>query len=301
MDVVARTAKHPQPGETVFGHELHYIPGGKGANQAIAAARLTEPVYMIGKLGRDPFGDTLSAFLKGERLHLDYLGYDDDTPTGVALITVSDESENTIVVVSGSNYRLTEADVLQADIGADDVVVSVFEIPQTTIKALFARARENGATTVLNPAPAATFIEGLLALVDVLIVNETELAFFTGTAVTPDDDSALEQAARSLRVGPAQTVVVTLGARGSLCLHGEQAIRVSGMPVQAVDTTGAGDCFTGALAVALYEGMALESALGFANTAAALSVQTLGAAVSMPERAAVDEALTPGPSGTGAG
>ncbi len=291
MDVVAQTAQHPQPGETVFGHDLHYIPGGKGSNQAVGASRLSEHVSLVGKLGRDPFGDALTDFLNNERLNLDYLTYSDSHPSGVALITVNDASENTIVVVSGSNFALSSEDVEAVELDSDDVVVSVFEIPQPTIKTLFEKARATGAKTVLNPAPAAAFIDGLLPLVDVVILNETELAFFAGSEHAAKHTDTILAHVQTFRASPDQTVIVTLGAKGVICVRDDEVVRVDGVPVNAVDTTGAGDCFTGALAVGLFEVMPLPEAIHFANVAASLSVQTLGASTSMPHRAAVENSL----------
>jgi ribokinase len=290
MDVVARTTHLPKPGETIFGHSSHYIPGGKGSNQAVAASRLNDAVHLIGKLGRDPFGDALTTFLQGEQLNLDYITYSETQPSGVALITVDDASENSIVVISGSNYELSIADVNAIPVDADDVIVSVFEIPQASIKALFARAKAVGATTVLNPAPAVPFIEGLFPLVDYLIVNETELAFFAGTHEVSDDYTQITAYAQQLRDNPSQTIIVTLGGKGLVCVQ-DEVIQIAGIAVDAVDTTGAGDCFTGALSVALFEGKPLTDALNFANTAASLSVQKLGASASMPYREAVDATL----------
>ncbi|MGJ3237912.1 MAG: ribokinase [Anaerolineae bacterium] len=291
MDVVARTTHHPQAGETVFGQDLHYIPGGKGSNQAVASSRLHPNVMLVGKLGRDPFGEALTTFLQGERLNLDHISYSDDTPSGVALITVNQVSENTIVVVSGSNYQLSPIDIEALELRADDIVVSVFEIPQETIKTLFKRARAVGATTVLNPAPATRFIEGLLPLVDYMIVNETELAYFAEERATPTDADTLEAHIKRWRASPQQTVIVTLGARGALCVRGDERVLVDGLAVEAIDTTGAGDCFTGAVAVALAEGQSLMQTLRFANHAAALSVQKLGASASLPTREALEQAL----------
>lgn len=291
MDVVAQTTSHPRPGETVFGHDLHYIPGGKGSNQAVAASRLSEHVYLVGKLGHDPFGDSLTQFLQKERLSLDYLLYSDDKPSGVALITVNAASENTIVVVSGSNFDLHPDDVRAVPLDAGDVVVSVFEIPQPTIKTLFARAKDVGATTVLNPAPATDFTDGLLPLVDYLIVNETELATFAGAELMRETPEQIQALAARLRLSPQQTIIVTLGAKGVVCVQADKVIQIEGLAVDAVDTTGAGDCFTGALATAIFEQMALQDALQFANRAAALSVQKLGASHSMPYRAEVDALL----------
>lgn len=291
MDVVAQTEQLPKAGETIFGHNLHYIPGGKGSNQAVAAGRLSETVYLVGKLGKDAFGDSLKKFLENESLHLDYLSFSDHKPTGVALIVVDESSENHIVVISGSNYELSEADVAAIDLNADDSVVSVFEIPQPTIRALFQRAKAVGAKTILNPAPATHFIEGLQETVDYLIVNETELAFFAGSAIS-DDLNTLKNQAETLRSHKEQVVIVTLGAKGLICLRDDEVIRLEGQAIKAVDTTGAGDCFVGAFSVALSEGQALEDALHFANIAASLSVQKLGASSSMPYRNDVDEALS---------
>jgi ribokinase len=168
----------------------------------VAASRLSDHVYLVGKLGRDPFGDSLTTFLNGERLYLDHLSYSETEVSGVALIVVDDQSENTIVVISGSNYAMTEDDVASIPIEADDVVVSVFEIPQPTIKALFERAQAVGAKTVLNPAPATAFIDGLQPLVDYLILNETELDFFAGTKTDSDDLDQLAASAKQLRTTP---------------------------------------------------------------------------------------------------
>lgn len=291
MDVVAQTERHPRPGETLFGRDLTFIPGGKGSNQAVAAGRLRDEVWLLGKLGRDAFGASLHEFLQGENLKLDYLRFDDEAPTGTALIVVNAASENTIVVIAGSNGALTPEDVNAPTIRAEDYVAAVFEIPQATILSLFQRARTVGARTVLNPAPAAAFIPDLLENVTHLVVNETELAFFAGTDDVPEDETSIRQAAETLRISREQTIIVTLGAKGALCLAGDEVIRVTGRPVKAVDTTGAGDCFVGALTVALSEGQSLSAALNFANAAAALSVQQLGASRSMPNREALERAL----------
>jgi ribokinase len=290
MDVVVTAPRHPQLGETIFGDEVHFIPGGKGCNQSVAAKRLGGDVTLIGRLGNDGFGATMQAFLHDEGINLMHLRMLDKTSTGMALITVSHDSENTIVVVSGANKRIAPEDVSAIELRADDVVVSQFEIPQETIKALFTKARAVGATTILNPAPAAEFIMDLLPLVSVLIVNETELAFLTNTPLSEDQDQ-LARAARSLQATPDQKVIVTIGSRGALYISGEQMLHVPSPSVKAIDTTGAGDCFVGALAVALSEKKPIEAGLSFANTAASISVQRLGAAVSVPMRAEVNEVL----------
>ena len=287
MDIVTKMENLPRPGETVFAQELHYIPGGKGSNQAVAASRLGEHVYLIGKLGNDPFGQSLTEFLGQEQLNLDYLFYTDSAPTGIALINVDGRSENSIVVVSGSNFHLSVNDVDQINLQENDVVVSVFEIPQPTIKHLFHKAKQAQAKTILTPAPATPFIDGLLELVDYLILNETELAFFCNQDQINQDPEAIAANAQQLRHHDEQTIIVTLGAKGAIAVHGDTMLQIEGIAVKAVDTTGAGDCFAGAFAVAVAEGMSLQDAVSFANTAASISVQHLGASTSMPTRQTV--------------
>jgi len=293
MDVVARADRHPVPGETVFGRDLQYIPGGKGSNQAVAASRLGGDVVLVGKLGRDPFGNTLHDFLQAEKLNLTYLQRSETTPSGIALIVVDARSENTIVVIAGSNGEVDAESVAPLSFDGNEIVLSQFEIPQPTIKALFEKAHAQSALTVLNPAPAAPFVDGLLALVDVLVVNETELAFLSGSGQVPREPDDIVAMARSLRVRDSQRILVTLGAHGALCLDGDSVHRVEGQAVQAVDTTGAGDCFVGGLAVALAEGRSLPDAMRFANRAASISVTRMGASASLPHRHEVDAAFKP--------
>jgi len=291
MDIVAKSAHLPRPGETVFGEELHYIPGGKGSNQAVAASRLAENVYLIGKLGQDPFGKSLTAFLKEEQLNLEYLFYSETHPTGVALINVDQQSQNSITVISGSNFQLSEQDVELCEINKSDVVVSVFEIPQSTILHLFKRAKQANAKTILNPAPANLFVNELLETVDYLIINETELAFYANQDEVSEDVETIAQYASDLCKKPGQTIIITLGSKGVICVFGKEIISVPGIKVEAIDTTGAGDCFTGAFAVAISEQMPIDEALKFANAAASLSVQKLGPSTSMPYRQQVVTAL----------
>jgi ribokinase len=291
MDVVVLTTRHPEAGETVFGHDVRFIPGGKGANQAVAASRLTGDVALIGKLGRDAFGSALHQFLLGENLDLQHLHFSDQAPSGTALITVAADSENRIVVVPGSNGDLSADEVATMNVAADDVVVSVFETPQPAILALFQKAKACGATTLLNPAPAAPFSAGLQDLCDFLVVNETELAYYVGESAESNNPAALQRQATTLRSRYDQTIIVTLGSAGAVCLQGDTFFAVAGRAVQAIDTTAAGDCFVGTLAVGLLEGQSLTSAVTFANTAASLSVQQVGASTSLPHRHAVASAL----------
>lgn len=287
MDVVATADRHPKVGETVAGRQVLYFPGGKGANQAVAAARLGTGTTLIGRLGKDSFGAELKAFLGDQGIDLGYVQETAGAHTGTAIITVA-EADNTIVVIPGSNALVSAEDVDVVPLLAGDVAVSQFEIPLPTIAAFFQRARSAGATTLLNPAPAQKMPGELLALVDILVLNETELGFLAGVELSDSDEAArIIDVARGLQAREDQTICITLGKRGVLALAASEEIAVPGRAVNAVDTTGAGDCFVGALAARLADGAALRAALAFANAAAAISVQRMGAGPSMPTAAEV--------------
>ncbi len=290
MDVVARTSHHPVPGETILGSDLRYIPGGKGSNQAVAAARAGGNVRLVGRLGGDAFGNALRQFLGGESLNLDDLKYLPDYPTGVAIITVSDTGENTIVVIPGSNGQLHESDVTNLQVSAGDIVATQLEIPLPTVSALLKHVRSQGARTLLNPSPYAPLSSDVFALCDVLVLNEIELGQYSGREVGATPQEAIA-AARTFRSFTDQIIVVTLGSKGLVAISGDQELQINGRSVTVVDTTGAGDCFTGTLAVALSEGKALHDALNFANAAAALSVQKVGASASLPMREEIEASL----------
>jgi ribokinase len=286
MDVVATADRHPLVGETVAGNAVLYFPGGKGANQAVAAAKLGAPTTLIGRLGSDAFGQQLRTFLAAQGVDLAYVRDTAEAHTGTALITIAN-ADNTIVVVPGANALVSADDVGVPVFAKGDVAVSQFEIPRPTITAFFRRARDAGATTILNPAPAKMFGPELLDLVDILVLNETELGFLTGTELRETDESArFVEAARSLRTSSDRMICVTLGKRGVLALTGDATI-IAGRAVEAVDTTGAGDCFVGALAAQLCEERAIRDALNYANAAASICVQRMGAAPSMPTAAEV--------------
>ena len=289
MDIVARTAHHPRPGETVPGHNLNYYPGGKGSNQAVAASRLYDDVHLIGKLGQDAFGQKMHTFLQEQNLQLEKLMFSESDPTGIALIILDEHSENTIVVVSGSNSCIKPEELVDIRLEKGDVIISQFEVPPLAIYELFKQARTQQAITVLNAAPAAPMPTKLLPLVDYLIVNETELAFFANAKL--GEGEVLVQQAQAIRASDQQNVIVTLGAQGSLCVSGDDVVMVPGFQVEVVDTTGAGDCFVGALAASIASNQNLVDALYFANAAAALSVQKEGASPSMPEYAEVEAFL----------
>jgi ribokinase len=291
MDVVATASRHPKVGETVAGRAVHYFPGGKGANQAVAAAKLGASTALIGRLGNDAFGQQLRTFLAAQGVDLALVKDTADIHTGTAIITVAD-ADNTIVVVPGANACVSAEDIAAPALARGDVAVSQFEIPLPTIEAFFKRARAAGATTILNPAPALACGPELLELVDVLILNETELGFFANTMLRDDDEPArFAEAARRLRTGAKTIVCVTLGKRGMIALAGGEASMIAGRAVKAVDTTGAGDCFVGVLAAQLAGGAAIQDALAYANAAASISVQRMGAAPSMPTAAEVNKIL----------
>jgi ribokinase len=281
MDVVATADRHPRIGETVTGKAVLYFPGGKGANQAVAAAKLGAPTTLIGRLGQDAFGGDLRAFLGAQAIDLRLVRDTPQVNTGTAIITVA-EADNTIVVIPGANALVGPADVATIPLAAGDVAVSQFEIPRPTIAAFLSRARAAGATTILNPAPMLAFDRELLNLVEILILNETELGVLANIELRDSDDlQRFIDAARSLDTS--ETVVcVTLGKRGVLALVKGEPFVIEGRAVQAVDTTGAGDCFVGAVAAQLAGGQSLPTALRYANTAASISVQRMGAAPSMP-------------------
>lgn len=282
MDVVATADRHPRVGETVAGRKVLYFPGGKGANQAVAASRLGAGTTLIGRLGKDSFGGELKSFLGEQGIDLGYVMETAEAHTGTAIITVA-ETDNTIVVIPGANGLVGAGDVEVVPLLAGDVAVSQFEIPLPAIAAFFRRARAAGATTLLNPAPAQAMPRELLALVDILVLNETELGFLASSELSESDEAAkIIAVARQLQAREDQTICVTLGKRGVLALAGREEIAVQGRAVKALDTTGAGDCFVGALAAQLADDVPLRAALAFANAAASISVQRMGAGPSMP-------------------
>lgn len=283
MDCVATVQSIPRPGETVSGDDLNYYPGGKGANQAVAAARLGAQTSMIACLGNDGFGNTLSQFLHDQNIDLNSVKALDDKPTGTAFITVAADAENAITVIAGANAAVTSEQVRAEQIASKDVLVAQNEIPPKATLAFFERGKENGALTIYNPAPAIEIPQEIIDLTDILIVNETELDFYYSAFNTSADQHAsTEDKARSLQQRSDQTVIVTLGAKGAMAITADNVNTIEGAAVKAVDTTGAGDCFVGALASRLAAGDELTQAMSFANKAASIAVQNHGAGVGMP-------------------
>ncbi len=290
MDIVMRVDRLPKAGETVAASSLQHLPGGKGSNQAVASAHFGASTRMIGAVGSDEFGTAMRDFLA--ETGVDIAGVDRLAgPTGLAHVFVSDEGENQIVIVAGANGDVAAPAGWTAFGEGRAVALAQLEVPVAATAAFLAQARNGGAITILNTAPALTIPDAMLDDADLLILNETELAFFLGTA-PPEGRVAAADAARRLLRRTDQWVVVTLGGAGIVAVaHGDE-IAVAAPRVPVVDTTGAGDTFCGVLAAGLSEGLAMAAALRLACTAASLSVQRVGAAASMPVRAEVDAAMT---------
>ena len=290
-DMIIKLERIPQPGETVIGGEFTTAAGGKGANQAVAAARAGGDVTLVARVGNDMFGRQAVERFASDGIDVRHVLEDSGAPSGVALIFVDRHGENSIAVASGANARLTPADVMAARdaISSADILVTQLETPLETVRTAVELAAEHGVRVVLNPAPAQPLDAEILRHVSVLTPNETEAALLTGMEVASEADAAAA-AERLASLGVAATVI-TLGGRGAYVLDSDQRELVASFPVEAVDTTAAGDVFNGALAVALADGCPLIEAVRFANAAAALSVTKLGAQPSAPTRAAVEQFL----------
>lgn len=292
-DLVSFVPHLPRPGETVIGAEFQEFPGGKGSNQAVAARRLGARTKLIGNVGADAFGETMIAFLAGEGIDVSEVRRREGTPTQLAFIWVDRSGENSIVIIPGANWVWDERDLRLDGVVEGDIVMSQFEIPTEIVTTVFHEAKARGARTILNPAPARAIPGALLADVDYLIVNEIELAGLAQTTVDPNDRDSVDAAARSVLVRGPQAVITTLGAVGAVISTAGECVLAPGYRVDAVDTTGAGDCFIGAVASSLAQGGELESAVRFANHAAALSVTRRGAASSIPTLREVAECEVP--------
>jgi ribokinase len=286
MDLVVRTARHPQVGETILGNDFRTFPGGKGANQAVAAAKLGCQVKMIGRVGQDAFGDQLIKAVADSGVDTSYIRREPGAATGVALITVDEDGQNTIVVASGANWRLTPEDVAAAEdaFKGASVLLLQLECPLNTVEHAIQVARQNHVQVVLNPAPAQILDAAFLGSVDFLIPNQTELALLAG-------QESLQAAIDVLRTHGVKRMVVTLGEQGALVVAEgiQEAIPTFRVPV--VDTTAAGDAFAGAFAVALSEGLSMHQATVWGNAAGALAVTRAGAQPSLPTREEFDAFL----------
>lgn len=284
-DLVVRTPRFPQPGETISGEDLHVIPGGKGANQAVAAARHGAQVSMLGRVGKDNFGDFLLENLKSNGVDAQYVRRD-EASTGTAIIIVDSSGQNSIVLSPGANGQVTGKDMGDASFRDFNLLLLQIEIPIPAVLAAARCARENGLRVILNPAPAQELPEELIALTDYLIPNETELGLLSGMQV--QDLSSAERAARSLLERGVGTIIVTLGSNGALIVTGEQAAHVEAFKVDVVDTTAAGDSFIGGFAYKLLESDNLQEAVRYGCACGALAATRFGAQPSLPTREEVE-------------
>jgi ribokinase len=284
MDMMVRTDHIPRPGETVMGRDFLMNPGGKGANQAVAVARLSGDAKFVGKIGNDLFGRQAAQLFREEGVDTSGLSSDPELPSGIALITVDQHGENSIVVAPGANASLNPSDVRAHidDTPNAKVLLLQLEIPLETVSFAINMAKDKGIKVILNPAPAQILTDELLSAVDILTPNETEAEYLTGISVF-DLDSA-KQAAQSLHAKGVVSVIITLGQKGALLYHNGEFQHIPAIKVEAIDTTAAGDVFNGALAVAITEGKELSQAIEFACHAAALSVTRIGAQSSIPYR-----------------
>lgn len=288
-DMVIQTDHLPSPGETIIGENFFMCPGGKGANQAVAAARAGGNVTFITKVGSDVFGNKALVLFEKENIDTSHVYVDPLSPSGVALITVEKNGENCIVVAPGANGTLSADDLKNArqSIAKSSYILLQLEIPLATIEYVSKLATEYGIPIILNPAPACPLPDSLLQRVSILTPNETEAEMLSGIKVK--DIQSAEKAGLALTGKGVQSVIITMGAKGALILHQGVFTHVPSVKVEAVDTTAAGDVFNGALVVALSEGASMKEAVVFACRAAAISVTRLGAQTSAPFKTEINE------------
>jgi ribokinase len=285
-DLVVRAPRFPAPGETISGEDLSIIPGGKGANQAVAAARQGASVAMVGRVGDDSFGPTLLQNLRENKVDTARV-QTAASATGTAIIVVDSSGQNSIVLSPGANGKVTPADVDAVSFRDSDMLLLQLEIPLETVVQAASAARQSGLRVILNPAPARQLPDSLLADMDILVPNESELQLMSGQSVT--DISSAKSAARVLLAKGVQTVIVTLGANGALLVTGENSIHIPTFKVKVVDTTAAGDAFIGGLAAALLKGVPLEEAVRYGNASGALAATKFGAQPSLPTEDEVEQ------------
>lgn len=281
-DMVVKTSKLPVPGETILGGSFFMNPGGKGANQAVAAARLGGKLIFVARVGNDIFGALTKELLEKENIDCRYLLTDATEPSGVALITVDEKGENCIVVAPGSNNRLSAEDALLSlpAIQQADILLMQLETPIDTVCRVAETAFKMQKCVILNPAPACQLPETLYRTIFLITPNESEAELLTGIRVS--DEQTAQKAAEVLRQKGVRQVIITMGSRGAFLHTSEGGRMFPAIKVQAVDTTAAGDVFNGALAAALASGRSIEEAIVFGNKAAAISVTRLGAQASAP-------------------
>lgn len=293
MDIVVFVERHPSIGETVFGTDLKYFPGSKGANQAISSAKLGVKTILIGKVGKDIFGNKLVSFLNKQNIE-NKISIEKKKPTGVAIIAVSNKTaHNNIVVNSGANSFLREKDIKNLNFKKGDVLVSQFEIPQRTILSFFKKGKRAGTINIFNPSPIQVISKNLLKVIDILILNEIELSIISKKLINIKKAESIYDAVKKINKKDL-IVVVTLGKDGLIAFSNKEIIKILGRKVKAIDTTGARDCFVGALAANLAKGKSLFESLNVANIAASISVTKEGTGSSMPTFFQVNKEITQG-------
>jgi ribokinase len=294
LDLVTRTQRLPKPGETLAGIRFFTASGGKGANQAVAAAKLGMITWMIGRVGGDRFGEELLASLQQSGVKCDRIFIDENTTSGIATIAVEETGENTIIIVPGANDRVNELDCDRlTDLLPDAAALLLqLEIPLPAVLAAAKQAQNAGVPVILDPAPARELPLELYSLIDMITPNETELSFLTGIAVR--DVETAREAITELQNRGVRTAIAKLGAKGVFCARGEEQFFVPAFEVEAVDTVAAGDAFNGALAVAIAQGLPLPEAVKWGAAAGALAVTKPGAQSALPSRLTFEEFLREG-------
>jgi ribokinase len=292
-DLVVRAPRFPRPGETISGEDLQIIPGGKGANQSVAAARQGASVAMVGRVGKDSFGPELIGNLERNQVDAAHVQIDSGSATGTATIIVDANGQNSIVLSPGGNGRVTPADVKDISFSAYKLLLLQLEIPIEAVLAAAQRAKEKGVRVLLNPAPARDLPEELISLPDFIVPNEGELSLLTNQPV--NDLASAEGAAKSLLARGAQIVIVTLGANGALIVNNEITKHIPAFRVDVVDTTAAGDAFIGGFASALLGNKSLEEAVRYGCACGALAATRFGAQPSLPTKEEVEAFLNQSP------
>jgi len=292
MDLVVRSPRLPVPGETLTGYSFETVPGGKGANQAVAVARLGIPTEMVGRVGNDPFGQDLLMALKQGGVGCDRVLVDPNFSSGVAVIAVDDASENTIVIVPGANGRVDTSDIerLIPALSGARVLMLQLEVPLPMVVAAAKAAKAAGVMVVLDPAPAPTHLPAeLYPLIDIITPNQVETSQLVGFPIETLNDAA--QAATILQQRGVSTIITKLGKQGAVCMTAGETFQIPSFPVTAVDTVAAGDAFNGGLAAGLAAGLSLQQSTVQASAVAALSVTKAGAQPSLPTQTALQEFL----------